>query len=696
MSPLGNDLLYVSRAPVGRPRVVSSANVESKSSKGPGGRQARWRGGHGGVGGDCDGVSIQVEAGALRLGDRCSQFHISAQSSVLYAYLTIMTGNRSGTNFPLEPERETLIGRGTDCHISVPDPMCSRVHAILRFEEEHWVLRDQESRNGTSVNGQKVREATLDDGHVVRVGSHEFEFHLSEEPATADTDDINHTQTIVKDLPIAVRQSNQEVLAALPTPEQVQELLLLYQLSIHLLGCDDPEEVVTVALGLLKERTKAAVVGYLWVDDQGELQPKVVIPVEGADRVSLSRSLTELVLRQGHAVWVANQSFSGEPSDSLRFADAVCAPLVRKGPDGERTTLGAIHVYLQDGRFRQTDFDFVIAVANLVVIALVRAREQSSLQSDFQRLVSASPGYDELIGQSKPMLDLKSKVQKVGAAPGCVLIRGESGSGKELVARAIHRCSPRADCPMISVNCAAIPSDLIESQLFGHQAGSFTGADRDHIGYFQQADLGTLFLDEVGELSLEGQAKLLRILEGHPFLPVGSSKQVQVDVRILAATNQDLQENVRNKTFREDLYYRLSVFEIYLPPLRDRDEDVGLLVDFFLDHYRRERGRPKLSISDESRQKLMGYQWPGNVRQLRNVIDSAVVLAEADEICPEDLGLRDSGGDQLDSLQIDHWERKLIGEALKRTGGSVPEAAKLLAIGRATLYRKIDLYGIER
>jgi Nif-specific regulatory protein len=614
----------------------------------------------------------------------------------VYAYLTILSGNRAGTNFPLDPGRDTLLGRGTDCHISVPDPMCSRVHAVIRYEDGQWVVRDEQSRNGTQVNGQKVTEAALDDGHMLRIGSHEFELHLSEEPATAEGDDPTLTQTIVQDMPIAVQQTNQEVLAALPTPEQVQELLLLYQLSIHLLGSDDPEKVIRVALELLKERTKAAVVGYLWVDDEAQLRPKIVIPQERADRVKLSQSLTELVLRQGHAVWVANQTTGLKQTDSLRFADAVCAPLVKKGRGGERRTLGAIHVYLEDGRFRQSDFDFIIAVANLAVIALVRARSEVSLRSDYERLVQASPGYDELIGESRGMKELKNKITRVSSAPGCVLIRGESGAGKELVARAIHRGSPRADSPMIAVNCAAIPAELMESQLFGHKAGAFTGADRDHSGFFQQADLGTLFLDEVGELTLEGQAKLLRILEGHPFLPVGATQEVRVDVRVIAATNQDLQSYVQKKKFREDLYYRLSVFELHLPPLRDRGEDIGLLVDFFLDHYRKERGRLHLRLADAARERLLKYRWPGNVRQLRNVIDSAVVLAEGDEIQPGDLGLRDSGGESLDSLNIEFWERKLINEALKRAGGNVPEAAQLLGIGRATLYRKIEIYNIER
>ncbi|MGC3969171.1 MAG: sigma-54 dependent transcriptional regulator [Pirellulales bacterium] len=305
-------------------------------------------------------------------------------------------------------------------------------------------------------------------------------------------------------------------------------------------------------------------------------------------------------------------------------------------------------------------------------------------------------GSDELVGESPPMLDLKARITRVAAAGGCVLIRGESGSGKELVARAVHRQSNRADRPLLSINCAAIPADLIESQLFGHRAGSFTGADRDHDGLFKQADMGTLFLDEIGELPLAGQAKLLRILEGHPFLPVGASKEAQVDVRVIAATNRDLAQLAREKKFREDLYYRLNVFELYLPPLRERGSDISLLVDFFLAHFGKTHGRPGIKLSDAARSKLLGYAWPGNVRQLRNTIDSAVVMAAGPRIEANDLMLQDVGGNDLDNLEIETWERKLILEALKRTGGNVPEAARLLGIGRATLYRKLEQYGIER
>lgn len=601
-------------------------------------------------------------------------------------------GHHAGATYPLREGNEWELGRGAECAIVLLDPLASRVHAVLWKDDGTWRLRDAQSRNGTHVNSQKIDEATLADGHTIRIGGTEFLFHCTDQPPTAIGEaDEKVTQTIIKDLPVSGGGDTGLALEALRSDEQVQELLLLYQLSIRLLGCEDPDMVVQVALDLLRERTNAAVVGFLWRSDDGSLKPKLVIPPTAADQVTLSESLTELVCQQGHAVWIANQSGSSTEKSLKRFADAVCAPLVHNS-----SVLGAVHVYLDQGRFRQSDFDFIIAVANIVAVALVRAREQTSLRTEHRRLVETSPGYDELIGESDPMLELKSKIARVAGASGCVLVRGKSGSGKELVARAIHRNSPRADRPMVAVNCAAIPAELMESHLFGHKTGAFTGADRDHVGYFQQADLGTLFLDEVGEMTLAGQAKLLRILEGHPFLPVGGTQTVSVDVRIIAATNQDLQMYVREKRFREDLYYRLSVFELHAPPLRERDGDIDILVDYFLDKFRHQHGRPGLELSKAARQKLQAYHWPGNVRQLRNVIDSAVVLADGEQIQPGDLGLRSVGSEDLDTLRIEDWERKLVTEALQRSSGNVPEAAKLLGIGRATLYRKIEQYDIPR
>lgn len=607
------------------------------------------------------------------------------------AYLTMTAGSWPGTNFRLDPDGENRIGRGLDGAVVLADALCSRVHAIVEFRDQCWKVRDVLSRNGTYVNGQKIDEASLGDGHLLKVGNTEFCFHLGEPAESGKAPARNSTQTIVKQAGIDPRESLLCAAVARDESQQAQDLLLLYQLCIRLLACAEANEVLRVSLDLLRERTRSTIVGFLWLDDNGALRSGLSSPEQSAEQVQLSESLTRTVCEHNQAVWVADHRFASTSESLSHYADGLCVPLASGG-----RVLGALHAYLKEGRYHQQHFDFMISLANIAAVALMRARHQASVEIALEQLKSAAPGYDELIGQSPPMQDLKSKISRLARASGCVLIRGESGAGKELVARAVHRASPRADRPLLCVNCAAIPENLLESQLFGHKAGAFTGADRDHQGLFQQADMGTLFLDEVGELTLPGQSKLLRILEGHPFLPVGSTAEVRVDVRVIAATNQDLQTFVAEKRFREDLYYRLSVFELHVPPLRDRGGDLALLIDFFLDHFRLQHGRPGLELASDAREKLLAYQWPGNVRQLRNVIDSAVVLAAGKRIESGDLALRDSGRGELESLRIDYWERKLITEALRRCGGHVPDAARLTGLGRATLYRKIEEYGIEK
>ncbi|HTM52972.1 MAG TPA: sigma 54-interacting transcriptional regulator [Pirellulales bacterium] len=608
----------------------------------------------------------------------------------MYVYLTMTVGSRPGVSFLLDRTDENRIGRDPECTVTLADPLCSRVHAVIAQEEGAWLIRDFGSRNGTYVNEQKVDEARLANGHNVRIGTTEFEFHLTDQPPTVESQASDElTATVIRNQPMGLA-FEPEALAALSDSRQAQELLLLYQLSIKLLGCESSDEVSRASLELLKDWTHATVCGFLWLSDEGELVPRLVIPPEATQQMALSRALTELVCQQKQAIWVA-KGRSGAAVDSLEhYADALCIPLVFQDK-----LLGAIHAYLEHGRFRQSDFEFVISLANITTVALVRARRESNLSAEYESLAAKLPLSGEIIGNCQGMLELKSKIGRLARTNGCVLITGESGTGKELIARAVHHASLRSDRPMLCVNCAAIPPDLMDSQLFGHKAGAFTGADRDHIGYFQQADMGTLFLDEVGEMTLEGQAKLLRILEGHPFLSVGAQKEVQVDVRVIAATNQDLKTYVRERRFREDLYYRLAVFEVSAPPLRERGEDIGQLVDFFLEHYRRQHGRQNLKLSQSARERLLGYAWPGNVRQLRNVIDSAVVLAEGPEIKASDLGLYDAGGNELESLELKHWEERLIGEALRRANGNVPEAAGLLGIARATLYYKVKQYGLS-
>ena len=607
------------------------------------------------------------------------------------AFLTMNAGANAGARFELSTSGANLIGRDWECLIVLNDPQCSRIHAEIYRDDEGWWVQDRGSSNGTYVNGQVTDQARMIEGTEIRIGASLLVF--SEKASAESTASIesgtdcptNTNQTIVLDKSMNPGETGQYTLNFLKGHNWGQDFFFLFQLSVKLLAVEDPDRVIEVCLKRLIERTRASVVGFLWLSDDGELKPKAVFPVEeGAPSLELDAALTKRVVQQMRAIRI-------EDDQNENYSDSICVPLIR-----DDSVVGAIHLYRRERPFNDSHFQLACAMANIMVRSLQRANKQASLEVEHSRLIEKSGTFDELLGESPAMLSLKSKIARVGKASGSVLVRGESGAGKELVSRAIHKASPRADRPMLSVNCAAIPRDLMESQLFGHKKGAFTSADRDHDGWFKQADLGTLFLDEIGELTLEGQAKLLRTLEGHPFLPVGGTKEIQVDVRVICATNRDLKEFVAEKRFREDLFYRLSVYELYIPPLRDREGDIQMLIDFFLDHFRQQHGKPDLKLSKKANSRLLSYQWPGNVRQLRNVIDSAIVMSEGNEIEAGDLGIRDATDGEFDTLRIDHWERKLIIDALKRTSNSVPKAAELLGISRATLYRKIEEYGVER
>ena len=600
------------------------------------------------------------------------------------AIATVVRGTASQQVYELDAAQPTRIGRGNGCQILLTDLLSSRTHAIISYEAGGWVVSDADSRNGTLLNDKRITQTPLSSGDRIQIGSTELLFELPE-PDTHEPD----RQTLVYEAPISVGASGATALGQLFASKRSQDLLDLYQLSICLIRCTSPDEVASLGLEVVRIRTQSTVVGFMLIDERGELRPHQISPPTMSDRLRLSPKLTEAVSREGRAVWVKDRVESG--NKSADFADAICIPMLN-----ENAVLGAVHMYREEGQYEQAHFDFAVSACNLLSVALQSSRAQASLNAEHQRLVQRSGDFSELLGNCAGMLKLKDRIQRVANASGCVLVRGESGVGKELVSRAIHRLSPRKDRPLLCVNCAAIPAELMESQLFGHKKGAFTGADKDHAGWFQQAHTGTLFLDEVGEMTLDGQAKLLRILEGHPFMPVGSSHEVTVDVRVIAATNRDLREYVREKKFREDLYYRLSVFELVVPPLRDRGDDIEMLIEHFLAHFRKQHGRPNLRISPAARKMLLEYAWPGNIRQLRNVIDSAIVLAGGSMIEPSDLSLRDVGTDHLDSLRLDVWEERLIKEALKRTDNNIIEATKLLGVSRATLYRKLEQYTIER
>ena len=296
--------------------------------------------------------------------------------------------------------------------------------------------------------------------------------------------------------------------------------------------------------------------------------------------------------------------------------------------------------------------------------------------------------------RSPAMLGLMSLVERVGRTSATVLITGETGTGKELIARALHHYSPRSARSWVDVSCAALPEHLVESELFGHEKGAFSGADAGKSGLFEVAHTGTIFLDEIGELEPKTQVKLLRVLDGTPYYRLGGVKKVSADVRVVAATNRDLEEAVRAGRFRKDLFHRLSQITLRVPPLRERREDIIPLAEFFL-----ERQNPGLSLSQDSREALRSYCWPGNVRELRNVVIRVAVLAQGSEVraddLPSELKARPPGGEPLSEGSLDSLERRAIFEVLTRTGGHHQRTAELLGISRRTLSRKLKLYSME-
>ena len=350
-------------------------------------------------------------------------------------------------------------------------------------------------------------------------------------------------------------------------------------------------------------------------------------------------------------------------------------------------------------------YDFLEKPLSLerVLLTVNHALSDSKLREQVRDLKRQFTLEELLIGESEPMKKLDQQIRSAAPTATRVLITGENGSGKEIVARTLHRLSPRAEQPFIDVNCAAIPEELIESELFGHRKGAFTGAIDERKGKFELADGGTLFLDEIGDMSLKTQAKVLRVLQEQTFQRVGGQQTIKVDVRVIAATNKDLEAEIANSLFRSDLFYRLNVIPIDVPPLRARGNDIVLLAEHFLRRFAAETGVPRKKLSSGAASKLRGYSWPGNVRELRNVIERLAILLPGDTIEAEDvqLGARNEVtagaiGPHLTLKEArDEFEKQYILARLRELAGNISRTADALGVERSNLYRKLHAYGIR-
>ncbi|HEX6851646.1 MAG TPA: sigma-54 dependent transcriptional regulator [Candidatus Polarisedimenticolaceae bacterium] len=370
------------------------------------------------------------------------------------------------------------------------------------------------------------------------------------------------------------------------------------------------------------------------------------------------------------------------------------------------------------GAMKQGAFDFLSKPVDPdhLVLLLRRAVERRHLLDEnllLKKEFAERLGFPSIIGESSALVEVIRRIRKAAPADATVLLEGESGTGKELFARAIHHLSPRKDAPFVAINCAAIPETLLESELFGHEKGAFTGASSARAGRFELADRGTLFLDEIGELGAGVQAKLLRVLQERKFERVGGNRTIAVNVRIVAATNRDLKAEVGARRFRDDLYFRLAVVTVTIPPLRDRRSDVALLARHFLEKYRREIGRDRLEFSPEALEALRAHRWPGNVRELENLVERVAILAEGDRLEPGHLGLEgvaatptdlaafarvvglDGGLDAVSTRARDLAERLMVERALAETGGNKTRAAQMLDVNYKRLLVRIRELGLE-
>jgi transcriptional regulator with GAF, ATPase, and Fis domain len=574
-------------------------------------------------------------------------------------------------------KRITSVGRDAENDVAIPDPGLARTALHIHFDGKDYNAAAHEASDMT-VNGKRRAAWRLGPGDRIRVGSTELFFDPAPRAAAP-----------------ARPQAGQRLLA----------LDTLVRFSERLLGATDVPRLVDELLDALLEVTHADK-GFLILLEDGEMAIRAARNVaretiEGAmERVS--DSIIQRVVETGRSLVVADALHDAEWSGSssvvnLKLCSVMCAPLMQKGDVFGVIYLGNDNVVsLFDDRALEVLTVFAAQASLLLQNALLLdslRRENVALRD-----AVASKQYGELIGAGASMREVYRRIEKVAATDISVLVSGETGTGKEIVAREIHRRSPRSAGPFVAVNCGAIPESLLESELFGHVKGAFTGAVATRPGKFQAAHGGTLFLDEVGEMPASLQVKLLRALQERAVTKVGDTRSEPVDLRVVAATNKVLEDEIRKGSFREDLYYRLNVVAIPLPPLRDRGEDVVVIARYFLQRYAKEFGSRVRGFTPSALVALRKYGWPGNIRELENRLKKAVVLADRALVSAEDLDLRPEILEPI--LPLAHakeeFQKRYINEVLERNGGNRTKTAKDLGVDPRTIFRHLEKVEAER
>ncbi|MGB7325831.1 MAG: sigma 54-interacting transcriptional regulator [Rubripirellula sp.] len=664
------------------------------------------------------------------------------------AYLVLRSAGRWSDVFRLSPPAEAVIGRSSANQIVLRSDQASRRHARIHWvgaktadkaapdaepnaaATTGWQIDDLGSRNGVFVNSQRIQSPTmLKTGDVVTIAGFAITFtdridgaQTSSAPGAVPPHATDDQLTLEID-PASITDRRRESVylhsGTATSPAIGGASLPLLQLAFALARENDPVASVETTLECLAANVAIDTAGvYLNRVDSKTTFDAIDMPLVST-RQTGPRSyrrppeslLTTVAADDGQAtlarnvlgdVHLATENSRGE----IDIESLILAPIRRvDGP-----VRGMLHLTTAAGGrpLASSDLEFAVAACEILAESLANQVDRQELgkalnqsRRTIRQLQTQLGDKVQIIGRSEPIADVIEKITLAAPTSATVLVRGESGVGKELVAAALHHASKRKNGPLVCLNCAALSPTLLESELFGHEKGAFTGATDRKRGKFEMADGGTLMLDEIGEMSADIQAKFLRVLEGHAFERVGGHEPIRVDARVVAATNRDLQAMVAEGKFRQDLFYRLNVVEIVVPPLRVRGSDVVTLAEFFLQRFNAEMGRKIESISDAAKMKLRAYSWPGNIRELKNVIERAVVLNRKNVIDEADLALTPAADaastvSLADGTAVEttlaQLEQLHIERVLRHTDGNKSRAAQILGIERSTLDRKLKRY----
>ncbi len=570
----------------------------------------------------------------------------------------------------------TSLGRGNDVDVVLSDPLLSDTHAHIHFDGRDFNVATLDKNAELHVNGRHRTKHRLSHEDRVRIGSVEMEFSLYDEPVTDET----AAKTIT------------ELNSYRKLFEFSQKLMSEYQLPALL------DQLLDVVI-----QVSNADKGFIVLMESGEPVVKVARNLRQetiSDAVShLSDSILKKVVESRKALIVSDALSDAQFKNSLsvvnlRLTSVMCVPLLERG-----NLIGVIYVGNDNVRqlFDESSLEVLTIFAAQASLLIRNALLVNELQLDNKSLQERIERmrFGEILGSSTLMQEIFRKVQKVAGTDISVLVTGETGTGKELIAREIHNRSPRIKGPFVSINCGAIPENLLESELFGYVRGAFTGAVGNKVGRFQAASKGTLFLDEIGEMPLSLQVKILRALQDRAVLRVGDTNPEAVDIRVIAATNRDLEVEIKAGRFREDLYYRLNVVLLHLPPLRDREDDIVVLARYMLSRYAPEYGNKVRGYTPSAIAAIKRHRWPGNIRELENRVKKAVVLSDKALIGPEDLGITP---DELPPILAladarEQWQSNYINEILNLNGGNRTKTARDLGVDPRTIFRHLEKEG---